>query len=193
MNSNNPTLIILAVCAALGVYFVFVLIWASRYVKVGPDQALIVSGRQVRTPDGKQVGFRVVTGGGTFVLPVIEKVDTLSLAVFPVELSSVRARTTDASNVQLDCSAQLKIKNDFESIARAAEHFLHKSKTEIQRIIAPILEKSLSEAISTTSLKDLGHNPATATAKIEADATTPLSRVGLTIVSLKIKNLPTPD
>src|SRR5215468_10204741 len=64
------------------VVIIFLAIWASRYTKVGPNQVLIVSGRKHRITDADGTvqyrGFRVVKGGGTFVIPVIEKVDVLS-------------------------------------------------------------------------------------------------------------------
>jgi flotillin len=189
MNTNNPTVIILAVCAMLVVIFVFALIWASRYVKVGPDQALIISGRQIQTPDGKRVGFRIIIGGGTFVLPVIEKAEVLSLEIFPIELNRIRARTSDKTDVELDCSAQLKIKNEPESIVMAAQHFLHKSKSDLQVILAPILEKSFNTAIAATTFEDLEHNPTATAARMETEASAPLTRMGLFIVSLKTKNV----
>jgi len=61
------------------VVVVFAAIWASRYIKVGPNEVLVVSGRKHRytDPDGsvQSRGFRIRKGGGTFVIPVIEKVD----------------------------------------------------------------------------------------------------------------------
>ena len=50
--------------AVIFVIFAFVLIWASRYTKAGPNQVLIISGskRKLTDPDGnvREVGFRVV-------------------------------------------------------------------------------------------------------------------------------------
>src|SRR5881409_3050331 len=62
----------------------FIILWMvlSRYTKVGPNQVLVVSGRKHRylDPDGTERarGFRIVKGGGTFVYPIIEKIDVLS-------------------------------------------------------------------------------------------------------------------
>jgi len=58
------------------------LVWASRYTKVGPNQVLVVSGNKHRVTErtGRGgAGLRIVKGGGTFVMPVFEKVDLLSL------------------------------------------------------------------------------------------------------------------
>src|SRR5689334_11853874 len=99
----NPTTIFLAQgtfaswgTVALGtigivvVVIIFLAIWASRYTKVGPNQVLVVSGRKHRytDPDGTVLtrGFRVVKGGGTFVIPVIEKVDLLSLELLTIDV-----------------------------------------------------------------------------------------------------------
>src|SRR5207247_2915881 len=91
------------VVVGIFLYFVFAFIWASRYVKVGPSQVLIVSGRQRQLPDGTRVGFRLVKGGGTFVFPVVEKVDVLSLEVFRVEMPKSKARTAKGVSVETDC------------------------------------------------------------------------------------------
>ncbi|MCS7337857.1 MAG: hypothetical protein NZ739_06415, partial [Verrucomicrobiae bacterium] len=65
------------------VFFLLAGIWASRYVKVGPNEVLVISGRKrkVVDPDGtvRTVGYRIVKGGGAFVWPVFEKVDVLKL------------------------------------------------------------------------------------------------------------------
>ncbi len=59
-----------AIVGTVIVVFVFALVWASRYTKVGPNQVLVVSGRQYKMvdADGSQHtrGFRIVKGGGTF-------------------------------------------------------------------------------------------------------------------------------
>ena len=59
---NPQFTLILAVIAVVFVTFVFMGIWASRYVKVGPNRVLVVSGRQRLLPDGTRVGFRIVRG-----------------------------------------------------------------------------------------------------------------------------------
>ena len=56
----------IAVAGIVIVIFVFIAVWASRYTKVGPNEVLIVSGRQHRhtDADGKSsmVGMVVVAG-----------------------------------------------------------------------------------------------------------------------------------
>src|SRR5665213_3500152 len=79
--------IIAAVVIVIVVFLLLYMIF-SRYTKVGPNQVLIVSGRKHKLEDGSSVGFRIVKGGGTFVLPIFEKVDLLSLE--PVSYTHLR-------------------------------------------------------------------------------------------------------
>jgi len=68
-------LVVFTVAAALVVY-------ASRVKKVGPNQVLIISGRgegRRHELETASSNFRIVTGGRTFVWPVLERVDDLSL------------------------------------------------------------------------------------------------------------------
>jgi flotillin len=109
------------------VVMLFAALRASRFVKVGPNQVLIVSGRRARLPDGRFVGYRIVKGGGTFVMPVIERADGLSLEVITVEMQGSKGQTAGGHAVQADCFAQVKINSDDVSLLAAMERFLSKS------------------------------------------------------------------
>jgi flotillin len=118
------------------VVVIFAAIWASRYIKVGPNEVLVVSGRPHRytDPDGTvQVrGFRIRKGGGTFVIPVIEKVDRLSLELLTIDVQQEQdVYTSKGVPVRVDGVAQIKVKGDDISIATAAEQFLSKDTEAI--------------------------------------------------------------
>jgi uncharacterized membrane protein YqiK len=67
---NPPSFTIIAAAIVALVMMVLMILVLGRYTQVGPNQVLIVSGRKVRLPDGRCIGFRIVKGGGTFVSPV---------------------------------------------------------------------------------------------------------------------------
>ena len=121
----------LAAAAILFVFFIFIIIWASRYTKVGPNQVLVVSGRkhQIMDPDGTRAtcGFRIVKGGGTFVCPVLEKVDILSLELLTIDVQTPEVYTSKGVPVKVDGVAQIKVKGDDFPSRTAAEQFLSKA------------------------------------------------------------------
>jgi flotillin len=116
--------VVIAVVGLALVVFLIAAIWASRYTKVGPNQVLVVSGHRHKFvgPDGtvQYRGFRIVKGGGTFVLPVIEKVDVLSLELLTIDVQTPEVYTSKGVPVKVDGVAQIKIKGDDVSIATAS-------------------------------------------------------------------------
>jgi len=188
---NPQYLILLAVAGIMVVMFLFVAIWANRYVKVGPNQVLVVSGRRRLLPDGRYAGFRFVRGGGTFVLPVIEKAEVLSLEVVSIEMPKLKVRTAQGVAVEVDCLAQIKIKGEDMSILAAAEHFLSKSAVEIKNVVRPILEKHLRTNLGSKSIEEIGQDLERCAARVQDASSADLGKMGLSVISLTIQNVRT--
>ena len=70
--------------------------------------------------------FRVVRGGGTFIWPVVERVDNLSLELMTIEVVTTNVYTSQGVPVTVDGVAQVKVGSDDVSIVTAAEQFLSK-------------------------------------------------------------------
>jgi flotillin len=191
----GPTpLIVGGVAAFLLVFFLFVGIWASRYVKVGPNEVLIISGRKHRMtdPDGtvRDVGFRVVKGGGVFVWPVYEKVDKLSLELLTIDVIQQQdVYTSKGVPVRVDGVAQIKIKGDDISIATAAEQFLSKATEEIKNIAMQTLEGHLRAILGTMTVEDIYQNRDAFASKVQEVAAGDMANMGLSIVSFTIRDI----
>jgi flotillin len=106
--------VMIAIVGIALVVFVGLLVIMSRYTKVGPNQVLVVSGRKHRMvePDGTRSvrGFRIVKGGGTFVIPVVEKVDILSLELLTIDVQTPEVYTSKGVPVRVDGVAQIKVR-----------------------------------------------------------------------------------
>lgn len=170
---------------------------ASRYTKVPPNKVLIVSGRKrlvpVRRPDGeveKQiVGYRIVKGGGSIILPVVERVDILSLELMTMEVKTPEVYTVKGVPVMVDGIAQLKVKSDDVSIATAAEQFLGKPVEEIRRIATQTLEGHLRAILGAMTVEDIYKNRETFAQKVQEVAATDLANMGLEIISFTIRDI----
>ena len=151
-----------SIMAIVVVFVLLLLVWASRYTKVGPNQVLVVSGNKHRIvePDGTVVvrGFRIVKGGGTFVMPVFEKVDLLSLELLTIDVQTPEVYTSKGVPVKVDGVAQIKVKGDDVSIATAAEQFLSKATEDIKNIATQTLEGHLRAILGTMTVEDIYQN-----------------------------------
>ena len=190
---GTTTLVIGGVAAFLFVFFMFVAIWASRYTKVGPNQVLVISGRKHRIadPDGniRDVGFRIVKGGGVFVWPVYEKVDILSLELLTIDVQTPEVYTSKGVPVLVDGVAQIKVKGDDVSIATAAEQFLSKGTDEIKNIATQTLEGHLRAILGTMTVEDIYQNRDAFASKVQEVAAGDMANMGLGIVSFTIRDI----
>ena len=186
-------LIVAGVAAVLLVFFLFLGIWASRYTKVGPNQVLIVSGRKRRftDPDGtiRDVGFRPVKGGGTFVMPVLEKVDILSLELLTIDVQTPEVYTSKGVPVRVDGVAQIKVKGDDISINTAAEQFLSKGVDEIKNIATQTLEGHLRAILGTMTVEEIYQNRDAFASKVQEVAAGDMANMGLSIISFTIRDI----
>ena len=179
--------------AIVVVIFIFLAIWASRYTKVGPNQVLVVSGRKHRYTDPSGAaqfrGFRVVKGGGTFVIPVIEKVDVLSLELLTIDVQTPEVYTSKGVPVRVDGVAQIKVKGDDISISTAAEQFLSKGTDEIKNIAMQTLEGHLRAILGTMTVEEIYQNRDAFASKVQEVAAGDMANMGLGIVSFTIRDI----
>src|SRR5689334_14272817 len=184
---------VVAIVGIVIVVFLFFAIWASRYTKVGPNEVLVISGRQYRQadPDGTvhTRGFRIVKGGGTFVLPVVEKIDVLSLELLTIDVQTPEVYTSKGVPVKVDGVAQIKVKGDDISIATAAEQFLSKGTEDIKNIAMQTLEGHLRAILGTLTPEEIYQNRDMFAAKVQEVAAGDMANMGLGIVSFTIRDI----
>jgi flotillin len=185
--------IVIGVGSLLFVFFVFVIIYASRYTKSGPNQVLVISGikRKIVEADGtvREVGFRIVKGGGRFVWPVFEKVDVLSLELLTIDVQTPEVYTSKGVPVKVDGVAQIKVKGDDISIATAAEQFLSKGVDDIKNIAMQTLEGHLRAILGTMTVEEIYQNRDAFASKVQEVAAGDMANMGLTIVSFTIRDI----
>ncbi len=183
----------LAIGGIVVVVFLFGAVWASRYTKVGPNEVLIVSGRRHRVVDAEgQVssrGFRVVKGGGTFIWPVIERSDVLSLELLTIDVQTPEVYTSKGVPLKVDGVAQIKVKGDDISISTAAEQFLSKGNADICNIATQTMEGHLRAILGTMSVEDIYQNRDAFASKVQEVAAGDMANMGLTIISFTIRDI----
>ncbi|MEW6736902.1 MAG: SPFH domain-containing protein [Acidobacteriota bacterium] len=164
-------------------------VYASMYQKAGPNEVLIISGRRQKLEGDKQLGFRLVQGGGTLVTPILEKVDRMSLEMITLDIKTPEFYTKFGVPIQVEGVAQIKVKGDDISIRTAAEQFLSKDVEEIQSIAYQMMSGHLRGILGTLSVEEMlaGHE---AFAQRVADVSaSDLSNMGLTVVSFTIREI----
>jgi flotillin len=187
----------LSVFAVFGLFFVILVlafVYAGRYKKVGPNEVLIISGRGAMVSDPAtgallRRSFRIVRGGGTFIWPVVERVDNLSLELMTIEVVIANVYTVLGVPVTLDGVAQVKVGSDDVSIITAAEQFLSKSTQEIQNVALQTLEGHLRAIVGTLTVEEIYKDRDKFAQRVQEVSALDMKNMGLVIVSFTIKNI----
>ena len=189
---GDYTVGIVVVVLVIAIFLVVGLV-AQRYKKVAPNEVLVISGRrhQIVDADGvaRTIGHRIVKGGGTFVIPVVEKVNMLSLNAMTVEVTTEDAYTKLGVPVIVDSVVVMKIGGDDISISNAAERFLGFGNKEITQVAQEVLGGHLRAICSTLSPEEINNNRVMFQQKVLEVAHPDFANMGLVIDSFTVKQI----
>lgn len=180
----------------LGVIVVATLVIGAirRYRIAEPDEAIIVTGRKGRTfvdAAGNRTtdlsGQKVVTGGGVFVLPFVQKSFKMSLRSRRL-LFNTTAQAKDGITIHAQAVAVIKVGGTEEDIRNAAQRFLSQQE-EIESSTQEVLSGSLRGIIGQLTVLEIIHDrQALATAVLQA-AEDALAKQGLVVDTLQIQEI----
>ena len=153
----------------------------SCWKVAGTNEVLIVSGL------GK---VKTKTGGGLFVIPIIQKVQRMTLENIQVDFTSRNEiPTKDAIHILVDAVANMAISTDPVRQAVAASKFAGYSIEKIQEIVIPVLEGNIREIISQTNFEDLIRGDKKAFSELVMENVTPnLADLGIDLTTFNIQN-----
>jgi flotillin len=180
-------LIVLIVFFVLGI---LVMVYAGRVKKVGPNQVLVISGRKTKDQEtGQESSFRIIRGGRSFIWPVLERVDQLSLELLTIEIVINNVYTIQGVPIAVEGVAQIKIASDNASIRTAAERFLSKNVQEVVNVAHETLAGHLRAIVGTLTVEEIYRERDTFAQRVQEVSATDLANMGLGIDSFVIKDV----
>jgi flotillin len=188
----NPA--VLAIAAAVLVVVIVAIIIVKRYRIARPDEAIIVTGRkgkQVTDEHGKTSvdlsGQKVVTGGGVFVLPFVQRSFDLQLRARKITLAT-RAQTKDGITVNVQAVAMVKVGGTEEMIRAAAQRFLSQ-QNEIEPYTEETLSGTLRSIVGKLTVIEMIRERDRLAAEVLDGAEDALTKQGLVVDTLQLKEL----
>lgn len=174
---SNLLVIGIAILALL----ITVMTIARWYKKTSPDVAMIISGRGSRP--------RIVVGGGTLVLPILEQIGTVSLENRTITVQVKGVLSQEAVPVNVEAVVQVKIGGDEEQIRAAAARFLGKTADEIHGTILDTLGGHLRAIIAKMTAEEVFKDREGFAKKVLELSAEELARLGFVIDSFVIREI----
>ena len=191
--SSSPFLVVTGVVILI-LILAFV---ASRYKVAGANEAIIVAGSRgakVRDEHGRVVsapgdkGVKVVVGGGTIVMPLLNRIGRLKLTARQINVQLSDAVTSQGIKVQVQGVATFKIGRDVESLRNAAERFLDAKPEQVDSIVKNVLEGSLRSIVGTLTIEELIRDRQKLLQQVQDAAKGDLATSGLQIDAFTIQS-----
>jgi flotillin len=187
----TPMLVVIGVVVLLliGLIAIFML----RYRTVGPDEALIVTGSYLGNKnvhvDESGNKIKIVRGGGTFVLPIFQQAEPLSLLSIKLDVQTPEVYTEQGVPVMADGVAIIKVGSSISEIATAAEQFLGKTRQDMENEAREVLEGHLRSILGSMTVEEIYKNRDKFSQEVQRVASHDLAKMGLVIVSFTIKDV----
>jgi flotillin len=180
-------LIVTCIVGGLVMFGLISWIYVSFYQKCGPNEAMIISGSGVSEGDRN---FRIIVGGGAVVNPFLQQRAFLSLETMTIDVvSAVPMITKSGVPIFVEGVAQIKVQNDQDAIATAAQQFLNKDADQIAGIAHQTLIGHLRAILGTLEVEELIQNNETFAKKVQEVSGNDLANMGMEIVSFTIKEI----
>ena len=169
----------------IGVIAIIVLLSAllKRYRRCPSDKILVVYGS---TGKGSA---KCVHGGGTFVWPIIQDYEYLSLTPISIEANLTNALSRQNIRVDVPCRFTVGISTEADSMNNAAERLLGLSANDIQDMARDILFGQLRLVIASMSIEELNQDRDAFQENIKKNVEIELKKIGLKLINVNITDI----
>lgn len=190
-NNSGVGLGAIAPLLLMSIVGVLVLLWfVKSFMRIcNPNEILILSGRKHRNQDGEEVGYRVIFGGRTIVIPVIETVEKMDLTTMAVPIEVKNAYAKGGTPIHIQAIANVKVSSDPAIVGNAIERFLGRDRSEITRVARETLEGNLRGVVAMLTPEQVNEDRLQFAERIAQDVSRDLAKLGMQLDTLKIQSV----
>jgi flotillin len=149
-----------------------------------PNEALLISGSRRRTGDTQ---FRIVTGHGSFVVPIKQKAKILSLSLRESEIEE-ECVTTQGIRLSIRAVAAFKVGDDPVSIANAARRFLAE-QDRMEELVGRIFAGHLRSIIGSLTVEEIIRERDRLAQEVKDGSHGEMEKLGIVVDSLQIQEI----
>lgn len=181
-------LVVIAGFSVIVLLVVFTLI-KSLVIICPPNRVAVISGRNRELADGRTLGYRILSGGRTIRMPVLEKVDYMSLNTIAIDVSVTNAYSKGAIPLDVQGVANIKVSSREGLLENSIERFLGRGQDYIQQIAKENLEANLRGVLSTLTPEEVNEDRLKFAQTLIEESDDDIKTLGLELDVLKIQNV----
>jgi uncharacterized membrane protein YqiK len=149
-----------------------------------PNEALLISGSKRRK---EATQFRIVTGHGSFVIPVKQKARVLSLALREAEITE-ECITNQGIRLNVRAVAAFKVGDDSASIANAARRFLSE-QDRMEVLVGRVFAGHLRSIIGGLTVEQIIRERDRVAQEVKDGSHAEMEKLGIVVDALEIQEI----
>jgi flotillin len=161
----------------------------SLIVICPPNRVAVISGRGRSDEKGDVLGYRLLRGGRTIRIPLLEKVDWIDLNTIAIEVAVTNAYSKGAIPLNVQGVGNVKISSRPGVLENAVERFLGRPVGEVQQIAKETLEANLRGILATLTPEEVNEDRLKFAQTLIEEADDDMRILGLDLDVLKIQNV----
>lgn len=155
-----------------------------------PNEILIFAGgRQPVAGQEKTVGYRLVKGGSSIQIPLLEETYRMNLKNMIIELKVQNAYSKGGIPLSVEGVANIKISGEEPTIHNAIERLLGKPQKEIEKLARDTLEGNLRGVLASLTPEQVNEDKVAFAKSLLDEAEDDLESLGIVLDSLQIQNI----
>jgi flotillin len=164
-------------------------VFRNLYYICQPSEVLIFAGSKKRVPSNKEIGYRLVKGGSSFRVPLLEQAFRMDLTNMIIDLKVVNAYSKGGIPLTVEGVANIKIAGEELTIHNAIERLLGKSRKEIEQLAKETLEGNLRGVLASLTPEQANDDQIAFAKSLLEEAEDDLEKLGLVLDSLQIQKI----
>jgi flotillin len=165
------------------------LVIRNLYYICQPSEILIFAGSRQQTQNGKEVGYRLVKGGSSIRVPLMERALRMELTNMIIDLRVTNAYSKGGIPLKVEGVANIKIAGEEPTIHNAIERLLGKDRKEIEQMAKETLEGNLRGVLASLTPEQVNEDKIAFAKSLLDEAEDDLEKLGLVLDTLQIQNI----
>lgn len=161
----------------------------NLYYICQPNEVLIFAGSSRQLSNGRRVGYRLVKGGSSVRVPLLEKAMRMDLTNMIIDLRVSNAYSKGGIPLTVEGVANIKIAGEEPAIHNAIERLLGKSRQEIEQMAKETLEGNLRGVLASLTPEQVNEDKIAFAKSLLDEAEDDLEKLGLVLDTLQIQNI----
>ncbi len=190
------TSLLIGLAALVGLVILVVLFVVTRIKVAGPNEAFIVTGSKgqpVTNPETGEIttdlsGQKVVMGASVFVVPFVQRLQSLDLSSRQIIVSVGSAVSANGIRCALEGVAIVKVGGTEDQIRASAQRFLDQ-QDDIESFTTEVLAGSLRSIVGRLTIEEIIRDRAAFAREVAEEAEASLTNQGLVLDTFQLQDI----